>query len=129
MVVRLAFPASEIGNPLTKAPHRLPMVSMKGAAFALGGVGLILFLLGVFMAVTAHPPSTCKTQTCPSWDTSKLVTNILFLWIGGLVLEFAAVVFLFLHFRDLRRRPSRTAGASAAGADVMVTRQSPPRQY
>ena len=111
------------------------MVSLKGVAFALGGLGLALFLGGLVWAFTAQSPCPDHRETCPSWDTGKLVTKIMFLWIGGLVLECVAVVFLFLHFRDLRNRPrpvSRIVTATPtqrpppAGPNVSVARRPPP---
>ncbi len=111
------------------------MVSMKGVAFALGGVGLVLFLSGVVWAFVAEPP--CKTDACPGWDSNKILTNIMFLWIGGIVLEFVAVLFLFLHFRDLRRPPTAQkpgpiratpSKTMPAGPNVSITRRDGPRQ-
>lgn len=134
---RLALPASKIGNPLTVLLHRRLMVSLKGVAFALGGVGLCLFIGGVVWALTAQSPCPDHRETCPTWETGKLLTNIMFLWIGGMVLEFVAVIFLVLHFRDARRRPQPvrrivTVGASkppssGSGPTVSVTRRQPPR--
>ncbi|MES2154054.1 MAG: hypothetical protein V4510_02875 [bacterium] len=115
------------------------MVSMKGAAFVLGGLGLALFASGFVVALTAHPP--CASDACPPcpsrfpnqpcWDTKPVTTNMTFLWIGGLILEFAAVVFLYLHFRDTKRRAGRRPGpprAQAVGTQVSVTQRQAPRR-
>lgn len=83
------------------------MVSLKGVAFALGGIGILLFIGGVGMAFLATPPCASKTGTCPDWDTERLTANVMFLCIGAVILECTAVVFLFLHLRDARREALR----------------------
>ncbi len=106
------------------------MALLKGVAFAAGGVGLVLFLGGVVWALLVQPP--CPTGTCAqgSWDTNRLTTNIMFLWIGGLILEATAVVFLVLHLRDLRKSPGgpRRGPATSAAGRQQARPPQPPRQ-
>ena len=106
------------------------MAAFRGIAFALGGIGIVLFAAGVAWALVVQPP--CGHATCPSWDTSRLFVNILFLWGIGLVLEVLAVVFLYLHFRSVKGRPRivaperRVVSAAPSSPVVTVARRPPP---
>lgn len=89
------------------------MVSLKGVAFALGGIGLALFLAAMLWAFVFAVPD-CGRETCPNWDASKATANVMFLAIGAVVLESLAVVFLVLHLRSGRKPQPAPPGKPTA---------------
>jgi hypothetical protein len=78
------------------------MVSLRGAAFVLGAVGLTLFLAGAMWALLAPPDSTCTDPTlkgiaCERHNYGILLTRVMYVVFAGLILEASAVVMLMLH--------------------------------
>jgi hypothetical protein len=104
------------------------MVSMRGAAFAAGALGLALFVGGIlwFLVVPPHPScaefpagAECRAGIRSSVDTLVLVVG------AAALLLVAAVVMLFMHFSQTRLVRPATVGVTARRPPSPPTNGSP----
>ncbi|MEA3191252.1 MAG: hypothetical protein QOD77_1834 [Thermoplasmata archaeon] len=106
-------------------------MTYRAVAFALGALGLLAFAAAGVLALTAQPDASCGAiVTCKRESLAKQEFPVALAAALGAALMAAAVLFLFLQFRQDRRRPKRAAAAAPArshGPIVTTTRPRPPR--
>lgn len=113
------------------------MVSMRGAAFAAGALGLALFVGGIlwFLIVPPHAPCTEFPAGAECKAGIRSLVDTLVLLVGAAVLLLAvAVVLLFLHFAQTRSvrpatvgRPARRPPAPPANGGAPAAPPAQPR--
>jgi hypothetical protein len=100
------------------------MVSLRGLAFALGAVGLALFLGGILWALLAPAhPSCAEFRASPDCKAGyeSLLNGVMLVIGAGLVVEAAAVVILLVHLAG-RKPPGRTAPQGKPPAKPATTK-------